>query len=263
MAIPRAYKNATDIRTSFKALRSHPALLAWYVIDEAPVDYAEKEIGLQAVRREADPDHPTVAVLDYPRNVGAFMGSFDVVASDPYPVGYKRHPISITADYPQMCRKNSYGIRPLWQVPQSFAWDWCHKHGHPKEDRYPTYEELRSMAWQAIAGGANGLLWYSAHHIFKCSPKDELEKNWGDLVKVAEEIKEQVPVLLSGEIPPAVMSANRDVAVRTFKKDGKVFLLAANKTAKSTCVQIKVAGFAPVELCLMPLGVAKQWLTER
>jgi hypothetical protein len=263
MAIPRSHWKPADIRSVYKSLKDHPALLAWYIIDETPVDYAEEQIALQKIRRESDPDHPTFAVLDYPRNIDAFMGSFDVVASDPYPIGYKRPSIGIAADYPVVCREKTFGIRPVWQVPQSFAWDWCHKHGHPKEDRYPTYEELRSMAWQAIAGGANGLLWYSAHHIFKCSPKDDLEKNWGDLVKVAEEVRDLVPVLLSGENPPTVNSANRDVAVRAFKKDGKVFLLAANKTNKPACARIAVAGFAPVELCLMPLGVAKQWLTPR
>lgn len=256
MAIPRSHWKPEDIRGVYSALKDHPALLAWYIIDETPVDYAEEQIALQKIRREADPDHPTLAVLDYPRNVDAFMGAFDVVASDPYPVGYRRPSIGIAADYPVICRERSYGIRPLWQVPQSFAWDWCHKHGHPKEDRYPTYEELRSMAWQAVAGGANGLLWYSAHHIFKCSPKEELEKNWGDLVKVAEEIKEQVPLLLSGEMPPPAISENRDVAVRTFRKDGKVWLLAVNKTFKDVAGRVAVEGFGKEEIKLAPLGVA-------
>lgn len=256
MAIPRSHWKPEDIRGVYRALRDHPALLAWYIIDETPVDYAEEQISLQKIRREVDPDHPTFAVLDYPRNVDAFMGSFDVVASDPYPIGYKRPPIGIAADYPVICRQKSYGIRPVWQVPQSFAWDWCHKHGHPAEDRYPTYEELRSMAWQAVAGGANGLLWYSAHHIFKCSPPEDLEKNWGALVKVAKEIHRHVDVILSAEIPPEVKSASADIAVRAFRKDGKVWLLAVNKTAKEVVGSVEVEGFGKTEFRLAPLGVS-------
>ena len=183
------------------------------------------------------------------------MGSFDVVASDPYPVGYKRPKIGIAADYPVICRERTYGIRPIWQVPQSFAWDWCHKHGHPAEDRYPTYEELRSMAWQAVAGGANGLLWYSAHHIFKCSPPEDLEKNWGALVKVAKEINAHVDILLSPEIPPAVKSVPENIAVRVLKKDGKVWVLAVNKTFEKVSGTVTVEGFEPFEIELPSLGV--------
>lgn len=252
MAIPRSHWKENDIRSVYAALKNHPALLAWYIIDETPVDYAAEQIKLYKIRKEVDPDHPTFAVLDYPRNVDAFMGAFDVVASDPYPIGYKRPHIGIAAEYPVICRKRSYGIRPLWQVPQSFAWDWCHKHGHPKEDRYPTYDELRSMAWQAIAGGANGLLWYSAHHIFKCSPKEDLEKNWGDLVKVAAEIKSHVEILLSEEIPPEATSSSGDIAVRSFRKDGKLWILAVNKTGSPASGRIAVDGAGERELSLAP-----------
>lgn len=254
MVIPRSHWRPQDIRGVYKSLRNHPALLAWYIIDETPVDYAEEQIAFQKIRREVDPDHPTFAVLDYPRNIDAFMGSFDVVASDPYPIGYKRPPIGIAADYPAICREKTYGIRPIWQVPQSFAWDWCHKHGRPKEDRYPTYDELRSMAWQAVAGGANGLLWYSAHHIFKCSPKEDLEKNWGDLVKVAAEIKSHVEILLSAEIPPEAVSSSENIAVRSFRKGGKLWLLVVNKTGKPANGKVTVKGAGEREYSLAPFG---------
>ena len=84
-AIPRSsWWKTEDIRAMYRGFRSHPAMLAWYVIDEAPATRAPDEIARQAIRREADPDHPTIAVLDYPRNVDAFMGAFDIVAADPY-----------------------------------------------------------------------------------------------------------------------------------------------------------------------------------
>jgi len=255
MVLPKAPWKPEDACSVMSSLRNHPALLAWYVIDETPAERAEEEIALQKIRREADPDHPTFAVLDYPRNADAFMGAFDVLASDPYPIGYRRQPISIAADYPVECRKKTYGIRPLWQVPQSFAWDWCHKRGHPAEDRYPTYEELRSMAWQAVAGGANGLLWYSAHHIFKSSPPDKLEENWSNLVKVADEVKAHVNVLLSDEIPPSVTTAPDAIAARVFRKSGKTWLLVANKTKEPAAGEVAIAGFGKINVSLPPLGV--------
>ena len=253
--LPKAPWNPKWARSAAKDLRGHPAILAWYVIDEAPADRADEKRALQKVLEDADPDHPTFAVLAVPGNSDAFMGAFDIIAADPYPIGYRRNPISTASTYPGICRKKTYGIRPVWQVPQSFAWDWCHKHGHPAEDRYPTYDELRSMTWQAIAGGANGLLWYSAHHIFKCSPPEELESNWGNLVKVAEEVKARVDLLLSDENPPEVSIQGGAIAARAFRHNGRTWLLATNTTYNPAHGVVSVESYGKVSLALAPLGV--------
>lgn len=253
--LPKAPWNPKWARSAAKDLRGHPAILAWYVIDEAPADRADEKRALQKVLEDADPDHPTFAVLAVPGNSDAFMGAFDIIAADPYPIGYRRNPISTASTYPGICRKKTYGIRPVWQVPQSFAWDWCHKHGHPAEDRYPTYDELRSMTWQAIAGGANGLLWYSAHHIFKCSPPEELESNWGNLVKVAEEVKARVDLLLSNENPPEVSIQGGAIAARAFRHNGRTWLLATNTTYNPAHGVVSVEGYGKVSLALAPLGM--------
>ena len=252
--IPKAPWNPKWAGPAARSLRNHPALLAWYVIDEAPADKAAEKRELQRTLEDADPDHPTFAVLDLPRNADALMGAFDIVSSDPYPIGRGRGAISRTSEYPRICRERTWGLRPLWQVPQSFSWNWMRNYGHPEENRYPTYEELRSMTWQAVAGGANGLLWYSAHHIFKCAPPEELETNWGNLVKVAEEVKSRVDVLLSSEVPPSVVISTADAAARAFRKDGRVWLLVANRTGKP--VQgVAAVGDVKVAINLDPLGV--------
>ena len=254
-AIPRAPWQLKDARAAAHGLRDHPALLAWYTIDEASVDRAgEKRAVYEAIRGE-DADHPTIAVLDYPRNTDAFLGAFDILAPDPYPVGHRRPPISIAADYPVQCREQTYGLRPIWQVPQAFAWDWCHKYGYPAEDRYPTYAELRSMAWQAIAGGANGLLWYAASQIFRNSTAEDLERNWGDLVKVAGEIRRYEALILSDEEAPRAVSKCADIAARTFRKDGKVWVLAVNKTAAPVSGKVSVEGFADERFSLPAHGI--------
>ena len=255
MAFPRSPWRLDGATAVAREFRDHPALLGWYTIDEAPVDRVPDKTAIYQTFRTEDPGHPVIAVLDYPRNTDAFLGTFDILAPDPYPVGYKRVPISSAADYPAQCRERTYGLRPVWQVPQAFAWDWCHKHGHPKEDRYPTYAELRSMAWQAIAGGANGLLWYAASQIFKNSPPEDLEKNWGDLLKVAKEIRKHEALILSDEEAPRVVSKCADIAARTFRKDGKVWVLAVNKTTSPVAGSVTVEGFGDVAFELPGLGI--------
>ena len=255
MAIPKSPLNPKWAESCAKRLRMHPALLAWYVIDETPVFRADDRRALHQALDRADPDHPTFAVLAEPRNASAFMGAFDIISADPYPVGFRRLPLSISHLYARECRRSTCGVRPVWQVPQAFAWDWCAKRGHPEEDRYPTYDELRSMAWQGIAGGANGLLWYSAHQIFKNSAPGELEENWRSLVNVAKEIRSRFDVLLSDEPAPDVFSSNTAIAVRAFRKDGMVWLLSANTTAEPVRGEATVVGCGKAPLDLPPLGV--------
>ena len=252
-AIPKAPWNPKWAGPAAKGLRSHPALLAWYVIDETPADRAAGKRELQRTLEDADPDHPTFAVLDLPRNADALMGAFDIVSTDPYPIGRGRGSISRASEYPRVCREKTWGLRPLWQVPQSFSWNWMRNYGHPEENRYPTYEELRSMAWQAIASGANGLLWYSAHHIFKCSPPGELEANWGNLVKVAEEIKSHSDVLLSEEI--AVTSSSPSIVARAFRRSGETWVVVANASRKPSEGVVDVVGIRRGKVSLPPLGV--------
>ncbi len=63
------------------------------------------------------------------------------------------------------------------------------------------------------------------------SPCRELETNWGNLVKVAGEIRRHEAIILSDEEPPKAVSRSADIAARAFRKDGRVWLLAVNKTA--------------------------------
>jgi len=251
-AIPKAPLNPAWAGAAVKGLVGHPALLAWYVIDETPADRADQRRQLQKVIEEADPDHPTFAVLALPRNADAFMGAFDIISSDPYPIGTGCGPISKASEYPRICRSKTWGIRPLWQVPQAIAWEWFRSYKNPEGNRFPRYEELRSMTWQAIACGANGLLFYSAHHIFKYSQPGEPSENWNSLVKVAEEVKSHLDVLLSDEIPSE--SSSSDIVVRAFRKDGEVWMVVANCTRAEASATVAIAGVKRDTLTLPALG---------
>ena len=253
--IPKSPLNVNWAESCAKKLRSHPALLAWYVIDETPVIAVGNRRALQSMYEKVDPDHPTFAVLAEPFNAEAFMGAFDIISADPYPIGYRRQPISICHTYPIESRRRTYSTRPVWQVPQAFAWDWCAKRGNPDKDRYPTYEELRAMSWLGIAGGANGLLWYSAHQIFKNSPESDLETNWESLVKVASEIRSHEKTLLSAQKPPKVSVSNPTVAVRAFKDGAQVWLLCVNSTLAKAVGEVEVEGFGKMPVALPSLGV--------
>lgn len=269
MAIPKAPKNEEGLRRTMTQLRDHPALLAWYILDEAPPERALVERPLQKLRRELDPGHPTLAVVNHAEYVGAFVGCCDIVARDPYPLsvncsfppGSDRKDLLDVSFWPSLCRYNGYDVMPTWQVPQSFSWSWFRKSGHPELDRFPTPDELRSMSWQSIAGGANGILWYTAHHIFAHAKEDPVksEEYWKSLEAVATEIQSRMEFLSSDEPPPSVSVSTDLIAARAFAKGGRAGVLLANRTAKEVRGDYRLPGRASSKVMLPPLGV--MWLT--
>ena len=68
----------------------------------------------------------------------------------------------------------------------------------------PTREEIRSMTWQAVAAGANGIIYYYFADAYRRgTTKEESARRWADVCAVAREMKEKEPTLLS-EPGPAI-----------------------------------------------------------
>lgn len=251
-AIPKPPREAEAAAGVVADRRGHPAVLGWYILDETPAYRAAEKKALHAACHAADPDHPTYAVFDVAENIPDFMGGFDVGGNDPYPIsshGDPNRPLDVAAcaEFTQDC---AFRLRPYWQVPQAFAWDWCSKRGRPDLDRFPTFEELRLMAWQSIAGGANGLLWYAASQIFRNAKDGEREHYWSDLKSVALEVKAYEPWIVSGEPSPKVRTKPANAAVRAFRRDGRVALLVTGLDRGAVDGEVAVEGFAPVKVNL-------------
>ena len=96
------------------------------------------------------------------------------------------------------------------------------------------------MAWQCIAGGANGLIFYSWFDLWKMDrrtaapgsklQREPFEKRWKDIKTMAAEIRRFFPVLLSEQpgVVPENAQAPDGVAWRVFGKDGATWLLVVN-----------------------------------
>jgi len=206
------------------AFREHPALLAWYVNDEKGIDHLKELTMRQRTVQENDPDHPTWMCVYQYGQIRDLMPTFDCMGVDPYPI--PSSDIGMVYDWASTAHGGAMGMRPLWQVPQAFDWASFRKDG---KGRMPTREEMRNMTWQGIAGGANGLIFYSYTYLMK-SPTTPFEKAFADVCAVAQEVKSLVPVLLSDGTPPPYRSSSLSLAVRTWRKGGKICLLAVNRT---------------------------------
>ena len=182
--------------------RDHPALLAWYLNDELPQSYLPRLEAHQQWVAQADPNHPTWVVLYQFREVGAYLNTFDVIGTDPYPIG--RHPASEVAEWTAETRRQVEDARPLWQVPQVHNWiNYRKDDAENAQYRTPTYDEMRSMAWQCLCEGATGLVFYSWFDL-KRNPDVPFEQQWGELKRIVAEIDRFAPILLSVEDNPAV-----------------------------------------------------------
>jgi len=190
------------IKGKVEAFRDHPALLAWYINDELPLEMVDRLALHRQWMEDLDPHHPAWVVLYQVDKVRGYLPSFDVIGTDPYPIAAS--PPSRAGDWTRKTVGAVCGARPVWQVPQVFNWA-CYKKSEKDKAacRTPTYEEMRSMAWQCIAEGANGLIFYSWFDIRR-DPATPFEEHWPKVKAMAAEIKDMMPVLLSTEAPPAI-----------------------------------------------------------
>ena len=212
----------TDAVMKFK---DRPGLLAWYVNDEADIGKATRLSARRNLLERLDPDHPTWGVIYQVEDARGYVRTADVHGSDPYPV-----PGDIGKCLSDSVAMNSgsMGTRAVWQVPQIFDWCMYHKPSRPDE-RAPTEDEMRNMSWQAIAGGANGLVYYSYHCLWAMRSKDPFEKRWMECCKVADEVKRQFPILLSD---PMILRLGKGVPEklgwRAWSYEGYTYVLFVN-----------------------------------
>ena len=230
------------LRGRFEAVGSHPALVMWYLNDEAPVSMVPNTTVAHEFLHEIDPERATITCLCHPNTVRDFLPSYDVMAHDCYPIGNDKGPRSDLERVTRQMRtveEELAAMRPLWFIPQTFDWRWCYaKERWPKCNqqylRMPTRAEMANMTWQGIACGANGIVSYSYSTIRRNAKGEEFEKAWGDTCDVAFEVKKMEEVLLSDDITAdfakACAALPKYLPVRFYRHEGRVWMLAVNAT---------------------------------
>lgn len=227
---PKSIQTVADERSFIEKkaeqYRDHPALLAWYLNDELPAHYMPSLEAHQEWMEELDPNHPTWIVLYQVGQLDLYRRTYDVLGTDPYPI--PTSPARRAADYTIQCVQSTHGSRPIWQVPQVMNWANYKKTEEERAKlRAPTYEEMRSMTWQCITEGATGLIYYSWFDLKK--EPETFDRRWDETKRVAAEVKQWIPMLLSIEPAPQITTADHEWLHWTTRKVGeKVYLFAVN-----------------------------------
>jgi hypothetical protein len=125
-------------------------------------------------------------------------------------------------------------------VPQIFNWNCYNK---DRGGRTPTYEEMRSMAWQCICNGANGLVFYSFFDIRR-DPQTPFDVQWERVKRVAEEIARWTPALLSVDKPAPVEARGTHVHWLAKSLNGKTYVFAVNDDYEPHSVTFQLPSWA-------------------
>lgn len=233
------------------SVRFHPALLAWYALDELPLTMLPRLSARRDLLERLDPNHPVWVCLNHPHQTRSYLPAFDISGSDPYPV--PRDPIVTAARWTKATVRGCGGRRAVWMVPQIFNWA---NYGR-RDSRVPTRDEIRNMTWQCIAEGATGLIYFKWGDLMNNGPDTTFEGRFADFASVVREVRREFPFLLSDEPAPAVSWTSEMLCARTFVKGGNVRLLMVNASREPCKANVRVerAGCPAYETELAPLEV--------
>lgn len=249
------------VKDRVKRFKNHPALLAWYINDELGIELRERLVARRNLIEELDPNHPAWVALYQVEDLPFYLGTYDVIGTDPYPICQSGNPpISQVAEHTRMTRRSVFGGMAMWQIPQVFDWG-----GYRKADvdntRAPTFEEMRNMQWQFIAEGAMGLVPYAHHSLKKMDWRDKFDVQWKKVCDISREMAAHVPMFLSEEPAVKVFGVPEGVSVRAWHYDGKDWILCVNTTRKQIKGTLDVSLYGKVDVDLAPIGVELKSLT--
>lgn len=238
--------------------KDHPGLGAYKGVDEPRNPFRGEQwirpAGLvrAAQRLKAlDPQHPLV-IIQAPRSTVAqlspYRPAFDITGADIFPLAYPpgehsdlgNKDISVVGDVTRKMVRAAGG-KPVWMTLQ-IAWSGTVTSTRKPNvvPRFPTLHDLRFMAYQAIIGGARGLMFFGGHLTQASRPADaEAGWNWTFWVQVLQPLFQELsstavaPALVAADAKPQVKSAAKDVEVLT-RRDGRFLYVLAVRRGGAT-----------------------------
>ena len=274
-------EDSDKIKKIITEYKESPALLNWEIADEPAFTWksAEMRIKPQAMIKtynlikSIDKKH-LIYTNHGPVNLISTLQKYnpatDITAVDVYPViphgitptyalyddglqGDLLNPyISQVGEYAERLKRVS-AEKPFFMVQQGFAWEMLKPRSerNPQMILYPSYEQLRFMAFNAIIHGANGIIYWGT----KYCPANE--PFWNDLFKVTRELDSMQDILtapvedfpIEKEYHELGFSVDGGVEVLIKQLNGSVYLLTANEDKHPAKISFNnILGFTKAEV---------------
>jgi hypothetical protein len=240
-------------------VKTHPGLGVWKGADE-PAHGRVPAAGLKAVHAHLnaiDPDHP-VAIIQAPRApapkgtktdkpltmaaVKPYAAACDIHGVDIYPVSQPpgmhaggppvNTDLSVVGDMTSILGRATAG-KALWTTLQ-IAWSGVLP---PHHTVFPTLQQARFMAYDAISAGARGLFFFGGHLKHAMAARDQqLGWNWTYWNQVQKPLLEELSgaahtAALTAPLSQHAIKANApDIAVSAREAGGFFYLIAIRRS---------------------------------
>lgn len=215
------------------ALADHPALAFWYGADEPWGKLEYLRDSYNAVKQLA-PGRPIFNVQNNPTRFQETAEGADILGCDPYPI--PNVSLRTVVDHTKAAIRAVGGLKPVWTVIPQY------------ESKLPTQQELRCMAYLAIAAGTNGLGiyawddrhaktrqgWYTGAH-------PEHQKILADVIGELAKL-EQVLLIPNSTRELAFEPANPALHAALKESAGESYLLVVNDSRKGEEATLSLAG---------------------
>lgn len=221
------------LRTMAENVGDHPAFLG-IMCDEALWNGVPASDVMHAYRtmRRLMPTHlfwQNQAPRNTIEDLARYCRAADVSGMDIYPVEGASHSdlpnktLSVVGDEIDKNHQTVHGRKPIWAILQGFGWSVWEK-DPLRHKRAPTWAETRFMAYDAILHGSTGIIYWGASY------EDRNSDIWDSLRRMATELKELTPALVSPDVVSiAAESADGAVIATGRRVGGKLWVLAVNE----------------------------------
>ena len=227
------------------AVKEHPGLGVWKGADE-PAHGHLAPGGLAAVLnhvRSLDPDHP-LAIIEAPTPLSGlrpYADACDIHGVDIYPVsvppgkhaGRANKDISVVGDVTRIVQE-AKPSQTIWTTLQ-IAWSGV----LPPRNQvvFPTLQQARFMAYDAIIAGARGLFFFGGHLRPVMTPQDRVRGfNWTYWRNVQKPLTQElagpqhIAALLAPDAPFKVTASARDVVLSARQTADSVYVIAVRRS---------------------------------
>lgn len=193
--------DATKARATVNSLGAHPALWAWYLVDEPDLNQISpaQVRAAHACVKSGSSAKPTALVLYRGDSAQHFANLADVTMLDRYPIPWL--PLANFGQHVEMARLALPAGKPLVAVIQAFDWSTDRASLRDEKNtplRPPTEAELRCMTYDALARGANGLFYFAFDTSFW--KIREHPAVWDGLQRVVAEVNARLPLFRAEQL---------------------------------------------------------------
>jgi len=231
--------NFTAFSGLHKTMGVHKVSGEWWLQTENALKYSEEQAGtvipnirqsIDMIRKLDKKDHPVwinEALKSDVRYVRQYLDRVDITGCDIYPVKENGRDLASVGAATERWNQTGRG-KPVWMVLQAFSWHELGDYYGARGTAYPTFDESRFMAYDVMAHGAEGILYWGSHYLKSEQFRESIYALTSELAKlqpflIAPDVKGVQVNLIDDEGNEAVHGVR--AAVRRVGNDWAVVLV--------------------------------------